>query len=238
MLNRKDGFTLVELMVALALTAMVLAAVYRTFAVQQKVYTAQEQVVEAQQELRSGMELMVRELRMAGYNPTGSGLPAAAWGIVTPSDNAVATDATSTSVTFGWDKDGDGVQQANELVTYTLNGTLLERRENGVAYDSSTGANAGNIMADNVDALDFVYLNSSGTVIATPVSSDDASKIRSIQVTMVVRSDKPDKDYTSTASFSNQQGTVIYTPTTGPPDTTKYRRRILSTTVRCRNLGL
>ncbi len=61
------GLTLVELMVALAIGLIVIGAVYRTFTTQQRSYSIQDQVAEAQQNARVGMNILMRDLRMAGY---------------------------------------------------------------------------------------------------------------------------------------------------------------------------
>ncbi|MFQ5842718.1 MAG: PilW family protein [Thermodesulfobacteriota bacterium] len=73
-MSRKGGFglyqrglTLVELMVALAIAFIVIGAVYGTFTSQQRTYTLQDQVAEAQQNARVAMNILMRDLRMAGY---------------------------------------------------------------------------------------------------------------------------------------------------------------------------
>ena len=65
-LNRK-GFTLIELMVALVLSFILVGAIYGTFTSQQKSYTVQDQVAEAQQNARMAMNILMRDIRMAGY---------------------------------------------------------------------------------------------------------------------------------------------------------------------------
>lgn len=67
-LNR-NGFTLVELMIVVALSGVVLSAIYSLFQTQQRSYIIQEDVSEMQQEIRSAMEIMSRELRNAGHDP-------------------------------------------------------------------------------------------------------------------------------------------------------------------------
>jgi prepilin-type N-terminal cleavage/methylation domain-containing protein len=78
-LNRK-GFTLIELLVALVLSFILVGAIYRTFTVQQKTYTIQDQIAETQQNARMAMNILIRDIRMAGYGmPDGGitiGLPA------------------------------------------------------------------------------------------------------------------------------------------------------------------
>ena len=72
MSENQKGFTLVELLVVLALSGIVTAAVYKSFTAQQQVYVAQDQVAGMQQDVRAALEIMIKELRMAGYDPRGT----------------------------------------------------------------------------------------------------------------------------------------------------------------------
>jgi type IV pilus assembly protein PilW len=62
------GVTLLELLVGLVLGAILIAGMYRVFTAQSKAYTVQDRVVEVQQSIRSAMELVLRDLRMAGFD--------------------------------------------------------------------------------------------------------------------------------------------------------------------------
>lgn len=62
------GVTLIELLMALVICGIVIAGIYRVFVTQSKVYSVQDQVVEVQQSVRSAMELISRDLRMAGFD--------------------------------------------------------------------------------------------------------------------------------------------------------------------------
>ncbi len=64
---RNKGITLIELLVALVISSILVAALYRTFIRQQKTYMIQDQVVDMQQNVRVAIDRMSRELRMAGY---------------------------------------------------------------------------------------------------------------------------------------------------------------------------
>lgn len=68
----KQGFTLIELMIAMAIASIVMGSMYRVYHTQQKAFTTQRLVVEMQQNARSAMSLMKRETRMAGYKPAAS----------------------------------------------------------------------------------------------------------------------------------------------------------------------
>ena len=72
-LNRK-GFTLIELLVAMVLSFIIIGAVYGTFTSQQKTYTIQDQVAEAQQNARMAMNILMRDIRMAGYGMPDGGI--------------------------------------------------------------------------------------------------------------------------------------------------------------------
>jgi len=67
------GLTLIELLVAMAISAILIAAIYRTFIGQHKTYMAQEQVVDMQQNARVAINRMMREIRMAGFGMAGFG---------------------------------------------------------------------------------------------------------------------------------------------------------------------
>src|SRR5262245_65665904 len=66
-----SGFTLTELMVAMGIGMVVLAALTTTCMAQARVYNAQEQINEMQQNARGALDVITRELKMAGYKPSG-----------------------------------------------------------------------------------------------------------------------------------------------------------------------
>jgi prepilin-type N-terminal cleavage/methylation domain-containing protein len=64
----KNGVSLTELLVALVICAIVIAGAYHFFITQTRAYSVQEQVIEAQQNVRLAMEILLRDLQMAGYD--------------------------------------------------------------------------------------------------------------------------------------------------------------------------
>jgi len=66
-LKKSKGVTLIELLIALAISAILVAGIYRTFIHQQKTYATQEQVADMQQNVRVAINRMMREIRMAGF---------------------------------------------------------------------------------------------------------------------------------------------------------------------------
>jgi prepilin-type N-terminal cleavage/methylation domain-containing protein len=65
--RQKNGLTLIELLIALVLSGILIAALYQLFIRQQKTYTVQDQVADMQQNIRVAIDQMTREIRMAGY---------------------------------------------------------------------------------------------------------------------------------------------------------------------------
>ena len=63
----RRGFTLVELMIALAIGAFVVAALYSLFIGQMRQFMYQDTQMEMHQNMRLGMDILSRSARMAGY---------------------------------------------------------------------------------------------------------------------------------------------------------------------------
>jgi type IV pilus assembly protein PilW len=214
----KKGFTLIELLVAISVAGIVLAGIYGTYYSQQKSFMVQEEMAEMQQNLRAAMFFMAREIRMAGCNPSGG----ANAGFVTANANTVNFTMDLRGKDPDDPADGD-TGDPNENVTYALgdsNGDgIIE-----IVRDTGGGAQP---VAENIDALDFVYLDENGNITASNMS------IRCVQITIVARTGRGDQGYVDNTSYTNLQGTEILAP---PND--NFRRRTLSTNIKCRNMGL
>lgn len=216
-----QGFTMTELLVAMTISAIVAAGIYSTFYSQQKSYIAQEQIAAMQQNLRGAMHIMGRDVRMAGYDPMGS--TGAQIDVAQPNSIRITMDITDDTGTGG--PDGD-TADPNEDITYSL-ADLDGDGDTDLARNDVNGVGNQQI-AENIDALDFVYLDKDGTATAT------LSEIRSVQATVVARTDRWDPGYVNTSIYQNQQATTVFTPPAGD----NFRRRLLTEEFKCRNLGL
>ncbi len=74
-MKNQKGFTLIEMMIAVVIAGVLMGGVYRLFQSQQRSASAQEQISFMQQNLRAALYIMSTEIRMAGYDPPGGGLP-------------------------------------------------------------------------------------------------------------------------------------------------------------------
>ena len=212
------GFTLIELLVAMVLSVIIMAGIYSTYYSQQKSYLVQEQVSAMQQNLRAAMFYMEREIRQAGCDPTrkaGAGISTANLATISFTEDADG-DENLTSITYSLYTDGDGIQKLGR----------------------NTGA--GTIpVADNIDVIDFVYLDKNSADLdeggGSVVTAAGMAKIRSVQVTVVARTGIEDRTYTNTDDYYNQHDLV--TPILAAPND-HFRRKLLSTNIKFRNLGL
>ena len=106
------GFSLIELMTAIALASIVLVGIYTMYFTQTKSHATQQVVVDMQQGIRMAMFLMEKEIRMAGYDPTDSGVPQ-----ITSAQRASIT--VTMDITGGQDddidNDGDGDEDELDL---------------------------------------------------------------------------------------------------------------------------
>ncbi len=104
----RGGFTLVELMIAVAIGAFVIAALYALFVGQMRQFMYQDAQMEMHQNMRLGMDIMSRTTRMAGYG-TGSSTRG-------PFGDGGDQDA-SLSAVISYDGDGPGGSDAITVVS-------------------------------------------------------------------------------------------------------------------------
>jgi type IV pilus assembly protein PilW len=231
--SNNRAFTLIELLIAMAISGIVMTAIYATYQSQQKSYLVQEEVAAIQQNLRATMYFMTQQIREAGCDPSGN-LNA---GIVTANFNKIQF---TEDVRDNDDTDADGI---------IPNGNTNDRYED-ITYSLETSGNTNNLhletvfvqgqpkggktVSENIDALDFVYLDQSGNVLNDDGNGNvttNINKIRSVEVTLVVRAGREDLDYVNNTAFKNQRENVIL-----PAQNDHYRRMRSTVRIKCRNL--
>ena len=206
------GFTMIELMVALAATSILAVCIWSTYITQLKSHITQKQVVEMQQNLRAAIQLIEREVRMAGYDP----LRNSGAGVVTMLGSTFEFDMDLT-------EDGD-VNDTNELVRYAL--TTDAAGNQFLGRDTGGGLQP---IAENIDALNFVYLDNAAAPTTDPL------RVTSIQVSIVARSGRVVpvlfNRHMDNRTYRNQQNQIIL-----PPQNDNFRRMMLTSEIKCRNL--
>jgi prepilin-type N-terminal cleavage/methylation domain-containing protein len=66
------GFTLVEVLISIAILSILFGTIYRTFDIFNRSYTSENVKSGVQQKTRIGIDLMARDIRLAGLDPLGS----------------------------------------------------------------------------------------------------------------------------------------------------------------------
>ena len=70
MTGKNKGFSLIELMIAMAVSIIVLGGIYTIYNSQTRSHRTQQEIVNMQQNLRAAMALMEKEIMMAGSDPS------------------------------------------------------------------------------------------------------------------------------------------------------------------------
>src|SRR6267378_2420304 len=190
--KRQAGFTLVEMVVALVLFTVVIGSIYSIYVRGEKSQQVGIELAEATQNARSGVDLIARELRSAGYG-------------VNPAIQPSIVTGSQYRVTFALDLNGNRQIDMGEVITYFLDSNTSDpivasspnpydfvlRRKVGTSGDSlaTPTAGTGEIVAygltqrttDAVTAKNvpiFSYRNAAGTALELKAgTTDDAAGV-------------------------------------------------------------
>jgi len=191
------GFTLVELLVYIALTGIVLTGIYSLLISNSKAYTSQENSMAMNQDLRAAMDMMVREIRMAGYDPTRAG----GMGFI---GGGPANDVSdSDSIRFTLDLNDDGASTgSNEDINYYLYTTSGVQK----IGRKSTSAGSPQPIAETITALGFVYRDANDGVLTPPLDAAAAAAIRTVQISITAQTPNLDPilGYRKTRTYNSR----------------------------------
>ena len=188
--EKNKGFSLLELVLALALGAVILAVLINSFIAQRVNFDYQEQQVEMMQTARAALDMISGELTMAGYDSQGT----LQWKTPTDLDfsGVVYHDPATKTLEFRADLNDDGdiatgsgtdpeawTYDTNERITYRLIGDQLKRR---------TGTGSFQPFAENVE--EFVVTYYTGSLSDPDETTTESGKIRKIGVKIKLKMDK------------------------------------------------
>jgi len=172
--EKDSGFTLIELLIAMTIALVVIGAVSSAFISQRKTFAVQEHVNEMIQGARAAMDIISREVKMAGYDPMGAGI--------------VGIPYSTTQLEIRADLNGDGdTSDTHEDIAYTYDSTNKQ-------IDRNTGGGA-QPLAEDIQSFTFEYYKSDGTTTTT------SADIRQIEITVTARTGQPDPDYSANGGY-------------------------------------
>jgi type IV pilus assembly protein PilW len=203
LLLNKKGITLIELLVVLVISGLIVAGIYRVFIAQTRAYTVQDQVVEVQQNIRNAMELLLRDLRMAGFDDDNPNSP------ITIA-NPIVYPVTASSVTVIYEHyNTTTLQYETHTVFYSrdvVNSTLDRQLTiNNVAGPLEH-------ILENVDALNLTYgvdTNDDGTIdnwLAAGVVG--TARVVAIRILLTAKPDQTNPDVQTMVSPRTLDSTV------------------------------
>jgi prepilin-type N-terminal cleavage/methylation domain-containing protein len=175
-MNRRQGFSLIEMLVSVAVFTVVMAAVFSLLIASQQRYQAESERLDTFQNARQAIDLMVRDIHIAGYPPANAFSPA-----------VLAASPQLVALPFGWSPNypaapctvgvncsatgGPGpfdliietdvdplAANGVEWIRYRLNGTTLER---GMATKTAGADPANTTQAFMVPYVENVMNNTS-----------------------------------------------------------------------------
>jgi prepilin-type N-terminal cleavage/methylation domain-containing protein len=200
---RRNGFTIIEVIVAMTVGLIIMVAVYGYMSLVQKNSVNTDRKIVTLQDTRAVLDLMAMEIRMASYNP--GGLPGT-WltipanctainnivGTWTPTVANQGIQAASASTLFiAMDLDANGTigdqatSSPNEYIMYYYDGA------NTLYRNVSCGGNAAilggsapysNVLNNAMGVTMFRYFDKTNTELTLPISIPD---IRRILITIV-----------------------------------------------------
>ncbi len=172
------GFTLIEVLITIAMISILIPAVYSVYTVMIRSLTTQSVVADLQQSVRFSLGFMVQDIRMAGLDPFGSaGIGTATAGI---------EEATATKIRFIADQNMDGVinNTNQERVTYLLDAPNNQLDQ--ILYEGTASQDTQTLI-ENVTALTFSYLDEDGNPIATPVGAANLPNIKEVDISLTAQ---------------------------------------------------
>ena len=224
MMKTRNGFTLIEILIALVVGMLMMVGVYSVVTLTQKSSAGMDRRIIAQKDVRSGLDLMALEIRMASYNssldntiwrsaadctaaaasPTYKGIQ-----VATPFRIVIEMDANDNSVINGT------ATNPNEIIEYNYDAANLRVTRktncgNALPFLGDTVAsgrpriirvmndlNSNNAYDDGVDVPVFRYYDYNNNLIAPGSLPAQIPLINTVEITLVA--DTEDIDPTTHA---------------------------------------
>lgn len=160
--SRQAGFTVAEVAVALSIFLLILVGIMQLFEPSSLGYPSAQRTLNAPRNGRAAMDVMARQIRMAGYFPenidTNHG-----------NDQSHSVEiATGAALAVAGDLDGTGV---STTFLFCLDDGGLRRVRGPRGAPGSYTCRNGDMLADGVSRLGFAYYDGSNNPLPNPPTS-------------------------------------------------------------------
>lgn len=160
-LRSSAGFTMVEMLMVLAIMSIAFGTIYKSFEHLNRSSTTENVKAGVQQSVRIAVDFMVQDIRLAGLNPLGTpgiGL------------QAIAPDSIRFTMDANFDGDDDDTFEDLTYAFNSGNGRLMQTNHLGEE-----------VLIDNVTRLNFTYLDTDDQ------TTNDLNEIRSVIVSLTMQ---------------------------------------------------
>lgn len=176
MYSNKKGFTAVEMLISMAIMSLLLGAIYGLYMSFIKQCTKESVKINVQQRVRSGLDMMVRDIRLAGLDPENT-------------DDFGVVAATSQRIQFTADRDMDGdlddADATDGIDTSDIENIAYEYDGNStinmMLYKANGNLELSDRVVTNVTDLTFTYLDADNVVTSDP------EDIRTVNIQMTIQ---------------------------------------------------
>ena len=153
------GFTILEMLLAAAISVMVIGGAYMVYDASQSTARADERKADLQQNARSAMDLLMTQIRLAGYLALGT----------TPNRIAIGTDTLLVLLGDVRLTGGAGIADTLFSVQPTANATCAAPPCLVSGTDVFTVNAAQSVIAFNIQSVTFTYFDQNNNVLPTPL---------------------------------------------------------------------
>lgn len=177
-----QGYTLVEVLVALGLSLLTVSVVYALYIQELKAQGVREHVLDMQQQARVVVDLVTREILMAGYDPRGVNRDSD----LTNDFEGITYDPDKLSIKA--DLNGNGItSDANESIVFVYDATTHMLRRNTGGGNQPFG--------EDIESFVVDYLDQGGN----PTTNSKA--IRQVRILVTARTSQPDPRYAKNGGY-------------------------------------
>src|SRR5215213_4547673 len=203
-LGRADGFSLIELTIAMAILLAMMAGASRLLMSSLGMRTRESQKSDALADAQRALNIMSREIGNSGFGMNYNGLVESDCHPTTAADPVTAQIWLRANV----NNTNTEIKDADEDVTFVYKGGQTRAI---VRYDAFT--NTSTVLAGEIDAVQITYINAAGgtSTLATPAAVREAERVRiTIQVKLKATVGQPASEVllTSEIALRNAPGVI------------------------------
>lgn len=178
----REGFTLIEMVAALGLSLVTVSAVYTLYVSELRAQLVREDMLEMHQQARVVMDVVGREILMAGYDPRGVNID------VDLSNDFLGITYDPGRLMIKADLNGNGlIADHNESINFIYDSLTHTLRRNTGGGNQPFG--------ENIESFLVEYFDHGGN------PTIDSRSIRQVRIAVTARTEDPDLKYVPNGGY-------------------------------------